>query len=63
MRLGLLGVTAYAGGCFFGLIMLAFTFMGTGNMYLTAGTIDEKKYKYDNFKEYMSMVKQVKIYI
>ncbi len=50
---------SYLGGCFFGVIMLAFASMGTGNMYITAARDDLKKYKYDNTKEFFASIKQV----
>lgn len=45
---------SYIGGCFFGVIMLAFSLMMTSNqpfMPMTTG-IEETKYKYNNMKEF-----------
>lgn len=63
-KLVIISFTSYLGGCFFGLLMLGLSFMGTGNMYMTSNLMDEaaKKYKYENSKEFFNMVGQVKIF-
>lgn len=55
---------SYIGGCFFGVIMLAFSLMMTSNqpfMPMTTG-IEETKYKYNNMKEFKKAAVDVKNY-
>lgn len=56
LRLLFLTFSSYAGGCFFGVIMLAFSFMGTGGMYVG---VEDKNVKYKNFKEVIQSAKKV----
>jgi formate/nitrite transporter FocA (FNT family) len=51
---------SYIGGCFFGVIMLAFSFMMTANQaYIPVSNIEETKYKYSNMKEFKKSVVDV----